>query len=620
MEPTEKAPSERHLTPTESFSMFYETIYRDKVYDLYQNYPDVQSLIVDYRELDVFNPDLGDLLEINPTMVIKAAEKALSKLNPNNKKTITPHVRIINYSYQAQSLRYLRSANIGNYVSVDGLVRKMTPVIPTLRIALFECRNCMRLHEMPQREPGKLIEPAICQECGGHSFRLLKEESEYGDLQIITIQEPHEQLKGKEQPRQMRILIRDDLCDKVAPGELVRVNGVLDTQKRDRATYEEFYIKGNHLETLVKEYEEVKITPKDKEAIIKLSKDPNLYQRIIDSTAPIIEGFDTFKEAVALQLFGGAEVEFENTDVTVRSNIHILIIGDPGIGKSQVLKYISKIAPGGIFASGKGASGVGLTAAVVSDDAGGWTLEAGALVLGDRGFVCIDEFDKMKQDDRDAIHEALEQGTISVYKASIQATLMARCSVLAAANPKYSRFTPYKSIPDQLNLPASLLSRFDLIFIAEDHPNQDKDRRVAKHICQLRRKEALEYSIDPLLLKKYIAYARQNYKPKLTKEAENYMIDHYVALRNIVSDEKDSPVTITPRQFEALFRLAAASAKIHLRNEIQIEDVDRVIKLQNECMKHVGYDPDSGQVDIDRVEGLTSTKERKNIFLKWLPH
>lgn len=375
----------------------------------------------------------------------------------------------------------------------------------------------------------------------------------------------------------------------------------------------EFFLRGNNVETLEKEYEEVKLTPEDKKEILKLSKDPNLYQRIIDSTAPVIEGFDLFKEAVALQLFGGSEVEFDNTDASVRSNIHILIMGDPGIGKSQVLKYISKVAPGGIYTSGKGSSGVGLTAAAVSDDMGGWTLEAGALVLGDKGFVCIDEFDKMRQDDRDAIHEALEQGTITIYKASIQATLMARCSVLAAANPKFSRFDPYKPIAEQLDLPASLMSRFDLIFVVEDHPDRDKDRKITKHICKLRREERLDYSIEPLLLKKYIAYARQNYKPKLTNESEEYLIEHYLSMRSMATEDKSSPVTITPRQFEALIRLASASAKIHLRNEINKDDVKRVIHLHNECMKKIGYDPDSHTVDIDRVEGRMSQNERNKI-------
>lgn len=296
--------------------------------------------------------------------------------------------------------------------------------------------------EVLQTNHDKITEPTLCQECGGRSFRLLKEESEFGDLQIVTIQESHEQLTGKQQPRQMKVIIKDDLCDLVAPGELIRVTGILDCQKKEKTPMMEFFLQGNNVETLEKEYEEVKLTPEDKRQILELSKDPNLYQKIIDSTAPVIEGFELFKEAVALQLFGGSDVEFEDSDASVRSNIHILIMGDPGIGKSQVLKYISKVAPGGIYTSGKGSSGVGLTAAAVSDDMGGWTLEAGALVLGDKGFVCIDEFDKMRQDDRDSIHEALEQGTITIYKAGIQATLMARCSVLAAATPNSADSTP----------------------------------------------------------------------------------------------------------------------------------------------------------------------------------
>ena len=189
----------------------------------------------------------------------------------------------------------------------------------------------------------------------------------------------------------------------------------------------------------------------------------------------------------------------------------------------------------------------------------------------------------------------------------------ARCSVLAAANPKFGRFNRYKPIAEQLDLPAPLLSRFDLIFISEDRPNRERDREVVRHIMDVRNTEKLEYAIDPLLLKKYIAYARHNFKPTLTKEAEDRLEKYYVNLRSSGAGSEDMPLTITPRQFEGIIRLAGASAKVHLRNEITIDDVERVISLQEECMKQVGFDPESGQVDVDVVEGRTSQKERNHM-------
>ena len=210
------------------------------------------------------------------------------------------------------------------------------------------------------------------------------------------------------------------------------------------------YIYGNFIEPLEHEFEELKISEEDEEEIKKLASDPDVYNKIINSTAPSIQGYREVKEAIALQLFGGSPKELEDK-TRIRGDIHILIVGDPGIGKSQMLKYVSKLAPRGIYTSGKGTSGVGLTAAAVRDEFGGWSLEAGALVLGDRGNVCIDELDKMRSEDRSAIHEALEQQTISIAKAGIMATLNSRCSVLAAANPKFGRFDQYKSIGEQID-------------------------------------------------------------------------------------------------------------------------------------------------------------------------
>ncbi len=249
------------------------------------------------------------------------------------------------------------------------------------------------------------------------------------------------------------------------------------------------------------------------------------------------------------------------------------------------------------------------------DELGGWSLEAGALVLGDRGNVCVDELDKMRPEDRSAIHEALEQQTISIAKAGIMATLNSRCSVLAAANPKYGRFDRFKPTGEQINLPSTILSRFDLIFVIEDKPDPEKDKSLAGHILRIHKNNSIPFEIDPELLRKYIAFARKEVQPKLTQEAIRVLQEFYVGMRGGIDDEEDAPVPITARQLEALVRLSEASARIRLGQEVTDYDAKRAITLQMKCLKQVGYDPETGKVDIDKVEGRTPKSDRDKFRL-----
>ena len=295
-----------------------------------------------------------------------------------------------------------------------------------------------------------------------------------------------------------------------------------------------------------------------------------------------------------------------------KKDIHILFVGDPGIGKSQMLKYVSKLAPRSIYTSGKGTTGAGLTAAAVRDELGGWSLEAGALVLGDQGNVCVDELDKMRSEDRSALHEALEQQTVSIAKAGIMATLNSRCSVLAAANPKFGRFNRFKALAEQIDLPAPILSRFDLIFVIEDKPERKRDAEIAEHILKTHQVSSIGYEIEPELLRKYIAYARKNINPELTDEANTVLKEFYVSTRNS-NTEEEGPVPITARQLEAIIRLAEASAKLKLKDKVEREDAERAVKLQLACLRKIGVDPETGEIDIDKVEGRTPKSDRDKL-------
>ena len=597
--------TEKSKTSVAKFEEFFSTQYKDAVSQTLARYPDERSVIVNYLQLEMFDPDLADLLIEKPEEVIKAAQKAIKNID-TTRKNADLQVRFENVSNNIP-LRLLRSKYIGKFIAVDGIVRKTNEIRPRILNAMFECRSCMRLHEVPQTS-NMISEPALCNDCGGRSFRLLQEESEFLDTQTTKLQEPLENLSGGEQPRQINVVLEDDLVDTITPGDIIRITGTLKTVRDEKTKLFKNFIYCNYIEALEQEFEELQISEDDEAKIKELAKDPDVYNKIINSTAPSIQGYREVKEAIALQLFGGSAKELEDK-TRIRGDIHILIVGDPGIGKSQMLKYVSKLAPRGIYTSGKGTSGVGLTAAAVKDDLGGWSLEAGALVLADRGNVCVDELDKMRSEDRSAIHEALEQQTISIAKAGIMATLNSRCAMLAAANPKFGRFDRYKSIAEQINLPAPILSRFDLIFVVEDKPNAERDKKLAGHILNIHKHRSIPFEIDPELLRKYIAYARKQIKPQLTQGAIDVLQEFYVGMRGGAEDD-DSPVPITARQLEALVRLSEANCKIRLGKEVTAEDAKRAIKLQQECLKQVGYDPETGKVDIDKVEGRTPKSER----------
>ncbi|QUH23741.1 minichromosome maintenance protein MCM [Methanobacterium alkalithermotolerans] len=597
--------TDKTKTSLAKFEEFFSTKYKDNVFEALEKYPDQRSVVIDYLDLEMFDPDLADLLIEKPEEVIRASQKAIKNIDPL-RKNADLNIRLENVTNNIP-LRFLRSKFIGKFLSVDGIVRKTDEIRPRIITAMFECRGCMRLHEVSQSS-NMIAEPSLCSDCGGRSFRLLQEESEFMDTQTVKVQEPLENLSGGEQPRQILVVLEDDLVDSLTPGDIVRITGTLRTVRDEKTRRFKNYIYGNFIEHLEQEFEELLLSPEDEENIKELSRDEHIYEKIIKSTAPSIHGYRDVKEAIALQLFGGSGKELEDK-TRLRGDIHILIVGDPGIGKSQMLKYVSKLAPRGIYTSGKGTSGVGLTAAAVRDELGGWSLEAGALVLGDRGNVCVDELDKMREEDRSAIHEALEQQTISIAKAGIMATLNSRCSVLAAANPKFGRFDSFKSLAEQIELPSTILSRFDLIFVVEDKPDMEKDRALARHILNIHKEDSMPYEIDPELLRKYIAYARRHSHPVLSEGAMDVLEEFYVSMRNSASDD-ESPVPITARQLEAIIRLSEASAKIKLKSVVDAEDAKKAIKLQQACLKQVGYDPETGKIDIDKVEGRPPKSER----------
>lgn len=583
------------------------------------------SLSLDFAELSKFDPDLAqDLLE-NPAEVLKAAEIAVEHFEP---PTITAKGKFkIRFGTLPESqkirIREIRAKHLGKLLWIEGVVRQKSDVRPQVTSAKFECPNCGNIIPVLQLDTN-FREPSKCG-CGRKGkFRLMSKE--LVDAQGLVIEEATENLDGGEQPKRLNIFLQDDLVSpmgekKTNPGMKISISGILKevpiVVQGNKLTKFELMLEANHLESIEEDYSQVNISKEELDQIVELSRRPNVYNTLVNSLAPNIYGHTRVKEALLLQLFGGVQKR-PGEKTSTRGDLHILLIGDPGAGKSQLLKRVSGVAPKARFVSGKGASGAGLTAAVVRDEfLKGWSLEAGALVLANRGMCMIDELDKMSEEDRSAMHEALEQQTVTISKANIQATLRCETTVLAAANPKFGRFDPYEIPAKQIDLPPSLINRFDLIFPIKDLPDKDKDETMASFILDLHKKaKDNEAEVDTQLLRKYIAYSKQTSFPKLSDEAIREIKDYYVKMRNSGGEEGGvKAVPISARQLEALVRLAEAAAKVRLSETVTGDDARQAISLVHFCLSSIGVDPETGQFDIDRIQGKSTASERGKIFM-----
>ncbi len=599
----------------EKFEEFFRCFYEKKILKIVKK--GKRSVEIDFSFLDKFNPELADALLNNPKEYIEIAQKALNSIDLpiEGEAKLIPRFKNLPESFFVR-IRNIRAEHLGKLICVDGIVRRASEVRPEIDIAIFECPDCGSRIEVKQEER-TLRQPDMCT-CGRKTgFKLV--DKKLFDARWIVIEEPFELTTG-DRPGMITVFLKEDLVTpemqrKTDPGNRIKVVGILKeikkTYRGKLKTQMDFYLEANYIEPTEIELEEMEITKEDIEQIKKLSQDPDLYEKFVKSIAPSIFGLEKIKEAILLQLFGGVPQKLPD-GTRIRGDIHILLVGDPGVAKSQLLKYVAQLVPRAKYVSGKGTTTAGLTATVVRDEEfmGGWVLEAGAMVLCNKSVICIDEFDKMSKEDQIAMHEALEQQTISIAKASIVATLPAEVSVLAGANPKFSRFDPYRPIAEQIDIPDTLLSRFDLKFVLRDIPDPEKDEKLAEYMIQTRlNPEALKPAIPVELMRKYIAYARKHCKPKMTEEAARKLKEFYVSMRAMSSGDS---LAITARQYEALMRLAQASAKVRLSPIVEVQDAERAIEIMKYSIYQLGYDYETGKLDIDRMEG-TPSSERSRI-------
>ncbi len=625
------------------FQTFYREYYKDALGELARQYPTgKKSLVVEWHDLYQFDPDLADDVRSQPGQLREYAEEALRLYDlPVDVSLSEAHIRITGLP-DTTDIRDIRADHRGQLIAVQGIVRKATDVRPKITNAAFECQRCGTLTRIPQAG-GDFQEPHECQGCERQGpFRVNFDQSTFIDAQKIRVQESPEGLRGGETPQAIDIGIEDDITGDVTAGDHVTVTGILklDQQGNDREQSPMFdvYMDGMTVEIEDEQFEEMDITDEEKARIVELSNDPDIYEKMVGAIAPSIYGYEDQKLAMALQLFSGVTKHLPDGS-RIRGDLHMLLIGDPGTGKSQLLQYVRNIAPRSVYTSGKGASTAGLTAAAVRDDFGDgqqWTLEAGALVLADQGIAAVDELDKMNPEDRSAMHEALEQQSISISKAGINATLKARCSLLGAANPKYGRFDQYEPIAEQIDLEPALISRFDLIFTVTDEPNEERDAELANHIIKTNyagelntHREQITASnhgadeveaatddvaptIEPEFLRKYVAYAKRTCFPTMTEAAKAEIRDFYVDLRARGADD-DAPVPVTARKLEALVRLSEASARVRLSDTVEVEDAQRATDIVLSCLKEIGMDPETGQFDADVIETGTTKSQRDRI-------
>jgi replicative DNA helicase Mcm len=621
---------------------FTDSKYRHQITEIADFYPEKKSLEINYSEIESFDFELAEYFLNKSYKTTFIAERAIEKLTPPEKKVII-HLRVKNIPMDSRiEIRDLRSKHLGKFIAVEGLVRKATEVRPKMVDAMFKCIRCGAYIKEPQE--GLIFkEPLECyKEQGGCArtaastkFHLLNELSTYIDTQKIEIQESPEGLRGGAQPQRLVAYTEDDLTGRISPGDRIIINGPLrSAQKKSypvRSTLFEIFMDINSIELEEHEFEEVPISTEDEQRIIEMSKDPDIYRKITASISPTIYGMTVEKEALALQIFGGVP-KIMPDGTHIRGDIHIFLVGDPGTAKSQLLRYISELAPRGIYASGKASSAAGLTAAAVKDEfgEGRWTLEAGALVLADKGVACVDELDKMSPQDRSSMHEAMEQQRISIAKAGITATLQSRCAVLGAANPKYGRFDTTQYLAQQINIPVALLSRFDIIFTITDVPDSEKDLLIAEHILRshtlggierhkietgedISEEEEIPSYTEPYLdrdfFRKYVAYAKRIF-PVMTKEASAALRDYYMTIRK-QGEPEGSSVPITARQLEAFVRLSEASARVRLSDKVTEDDARRAIRIVEYYLKKVAGE--EGRFDIDIIESGTSQSQRERI-------
>ena len=605
----------------ERWQEFFETYYKNEINDLIKT-TGYKRLIINFNDLSSFNLELAEKLLDNPTETLEEGEIAIKT---NNDDVIIKLGVDELPKLNKLDINEIRSEHLNKIYEFEGIVSLKSPVRPQVTSARFECPSCGNILPILQID-NKFKEPLNCG-CGRKGkFKLLSKE--LVDAQGLVLDENPAFLKSGQQPQSINVFLSNDLCnskfnDATGLGHEVKIVCIVKEvpiflRTGRQSTKFDLMLEALYLKPLNQNLLNYNLTKEEIVEIQTISKDKDLLNKLINDFAIGIHGHKEIKKAILLQSVGGVRVDNKAGGKNFRDNIHILIVGDPSTGKSELGREASDILPKVRWASGTGVSSAGLTISAIRDKlTGKWSPHAGAMVLANDGLLIIDEMDKILPDIINSLHTGMEQQMVTLDKAGIHAKFPTKTSILAFANPKESRFDPYKSISKQITFIPTLLSRFDLIFVVRDIQNKENDEALASHIldhCVYQ--DESENLISNDLLKKYLLYVKSNIQPKVSRLVMDKIKEVYVSLRS--TKNEDDPIPIAPRQLEGLIRLVQASAKLHLREETILEDFNIAYDLFLFSLKQVGIDPETGKIDVDRIIGGTTASERnkKKIILE----
>ncbi|KAG0257508.1 minichromosome maintenance protein 5 [Linnemannia exigua] len=604
-------------TIQEVFSAFIQQFHINGVYiyrdQLRQNIMLKRHVLdVDVGHLIAFNQELAHHLTQKPTELLPLFEKAIQQhakrllfSNPNVEFEGEDYQVVLHSSANMIKIRHLNATSISKLIRISGIIIAASPLTSKATSLTLRCKTCQKTRKLPiQAGFSGVSMPRTCDlsvgaepnptGCGLDPYVVDHDKSKCVDQQILKLQESPDDVPVGELPRHVLLSADRELTNRVVPGSRATIMGV----------YSVFQTKpgrGNNAIAIRTPYIRVvgintdtdatgrkrNFTDEEEEEFIAMSREPGLYHKFANSIAPSIFGNHDIKKAISCLLFGGSKNVLPD-GMKLRGDINVLLLGDPGTAKSQLLKFVEKVSPISVYTSGKGSSAAGLTASVVREPSTReFYLEGGAMVLADGGVVCIDEFDKMRDEDRVAIHEAMEQQTISIAKAGITTILNSRTSVLAAANPVFGRYDDMRSAGENIDFQTTILSRFDMIFILKDEHNEGRDMTIARHVMNVhmdRPSETAASEISIEKMKNYISYCKLKSAPRLTKEAAEKLSSHFVGIRSTVGHMQDmegvrTSIPITIRQLEAIIRISESLAKMTLSPRATEQHVDEAIRL-----------------------------------------